>query len=71
MQPNPPSYTSTYMDILLDSLSRLDTLSADSTATKEDVVHSMRNYHSVLLRKAVATPNNTSFCVYHSPDPVD
>jgi len=70
MQSIPPSYTSTYLDILLDSLARLDALSADSTATKEDVVQSMRNYHSVLLRKAVATPNNTSFCVYNRSDSV-
>lgn len=65
MQAPLPSYTSTFFDILANSISQLDHLNSDETATKEDVVASMRNYHSVLLRKALSTPTNTSFCIYH------
>lgn len=67
MQAPPPCYKSTFMTTLADALAQLARLANDDTATKEDVIASMRTYHAVLLRKALSTPTNTSFCIYHTP----
>lgn len=67
MERNPPSYKSSFFDTLLATLQQLEALKADTDASKEDVVVSMRNHLSVMLQKSLSMPLNTSFCVLHNP----
>ena len=67
MERNPPSYKSSFFDTLLATLQQLEALKADTDASKEDVVVSMRNHLSVMLQKSLSMQLNTSFCVLHNP----
>ena len=67
MERNPPSYKSSFFDTLLATLQQLEALKADTDASKEDVVVSMRNHLSVMHQKSLSMPLNTSFCVLHNP----
>ena len=71
METLPPSYTSSFFDTLLTTLHQLDALKADSAASKEDVIVSMRNHLSVMLQKSLSMPLNTSFCILHNPQDAD
>ena len=63
MESIPPSYASSFLDTLLATLRQLDRLQTDPSASKDDVIGSVRTHLSVLLRKSLSTPMNTSFCV--------
>ena len=63
MESIPPSYASSFLDILLATLRQLDRLQADPSASKEDAIGSVRTHLSVPPRKFLSTPMNTSFCV--------
>ena len=67
MERNPPSYKSSFFDTLLATLQQLEALKADTDASKEDVVVSMRNHLSVMLQKSLSMLLNTSFCMLHNP----
>ena len=54
-------------DILDDAIDALDGYRRDPNVTKADVLDSMETRLSIALRKMLATPTSTSYCIFRPP----
>ena len=60
------SCSRTFYDMLRDSLASVERFRHDESVTKQDVLDSMENYLSNMLKKMIATPTATSYCVFRT-----
>ena len=59
-----PSYPKTFLDSIMDTIQFIEKCREDEHIKKEDVLDSMENRLSFMLRKMVACPTSTSFSMF-------
>jgi hypothetical protein len=62
--PPDPSYGPTFLDMLKSCLEATESFRVQGDVTKDDVLDSMENRVSLMMRKMVATPTTTSYCIF-------
>jgi hypothetical protein len=59
-------YPKTFLDAIMESIQFIERCRDNDSFTKRDVLESMENRLSFMLRKMVACPTSTSFSVFRS-----
>ena len=62
--PPDPCYGPTFLDMMRSCLEAIESFRAQDDVTKADVLDSMENRVALMMRKMVATPTTTSYCIF-------
>ncbi len=61
-----PSYPKTFLEAIMETMQYVERCRDNDGIKKNDVLDSMENRLSFMLRKMVAQPTSTSFCVFRN-----
>lgn len=58
------TYGPTFLDMMRSCLDAIESFRVQEDVSKADVLDSMENRVSLMMRKMVATPTTTSYCIF-------